>query len=533
MTMDPAAELGADGAPASSPAAPPRSGFFGDFLNPVLVKEIRQSQRGKVFAISLIVTVLLALLACTIMALEITDRTAQPGRDFFAAVYAFLCGAVLLVVPFQAFHAMGSEWDDHTFEMLVLSNLKPRQIVVGKILAGFVQALLFFAAFMPFLAVAFLLRGVDVLVLAVILGLTAFASLWLTTVSIMFSTLTRNRFLRVIMMVMLGGALVGTIAAASGLGNELMRQPDQITDWQFWLAMPQLLAVATFGGFLALFISCNVLSHAEENRSTNVRVLISVGTLLFLIAMAVNATVPTPRMPREPLFGLTIFAMFGLALAGVFLCTEPDRLGRRVAPTVPKSGVAALLTLPWFPGRGRGVLFFLLHVAALVVGALCLAAFTGGRGMTIVGSSGYVDNDPIMNDGGLGLLVAAVYVLLYTLLPIGICSLFLGTSDRSRKIVRVLAILSPAFFILAPAVLGLLIGSGPMRDMWHVGNGPLMIGESFDGSLYDPEAFVFLILPLVLVGLLLALPSVFRALRETSRLSSGKETAAAAPSTEA
>jgi ABC-type transport system involved in multi-copper enzyme maturation permease subunit len=508
MTMDQAA------AP-----APSRFGFFGDFLNPVLVKEIRQSQRGKVFAISLIVTVMLALLACTMMALEIDGRTAQPGREFFTVVYGFLCSAVLLVVPFQAFHAMGSEWDDHTFEMLVLSNLKPRQIIVGKILAAFVQALVFFAAFMPFLAVAFLLRGVDVIVLGVILGLTAAASLWLTTVSIMFSTLSRQRFLRVLMMVVLAGSLVGMIGAATGMGSELMRRPDQIADRDFWLALPQMLAFAAFTGLLALFISCNLLSHEEENRSTNVRVLVSVGTVLFLVAMTFNVAVPASPLPREPLFGLTIMAVFGLALAGAFLCSEPETLGRRVAPTVPKSGVMALLTLPWFPGRGRGVIFMLMHMALLVIGAFCLAPFA--RGLRFFSATTLSNKtDLIMNDGGLALLLTVVYGVLYTLVPIGLLSLFLGTGQRARKVVRGLTIFSPLFFILVPAVIGLLIDSRSMRQMQHAGNGPLVIGESFDGILYEAEAFIFVVLPLALIGCVLVLPSVLRAIRETSKVTS-------------
>ena len=38
--------------------------------------------------------------------------------------------AVLAFVPFSAFIAMGSEWDENTYDLLIISNLKPRQIIL-------------------------------------------------------------------------------------------------------------------------------------------------------------------------------------------------------------------------------------------------------------------------------------------------------------------------------------------------------------------------------------------------------------------
>ena len=516
--MSQAADIEIEPAPQASLGSPPavsRFSSLGDWLNPVLVKEIRQAQRGKVFSISLVVTVLLALLGCMLMTLDMASNTSRAGQEFFTLVYVFLCSAMLLIVPFQAFHAMGSEWDDHTFEMLVLSNLKPGQIVLGKILAAFVQTLLFFAAFLPFIAVAFLLRGVDMLVLAVVLGLTVYASLWFTTVSVMFSTLARNRFLRVLMMVVIAGTLVGMISGATAMASELMRRPDQIVDAEFWLALPQVLAMSSFVGLLAFFISCNLLAHEEENRSTNVRVLISVGTLIFLVLMVVNVSIPSSPLPREVVFGAAIFAVFAVAVAAVFICTEPEKLGRRVRQTVPKSRGLAMLTMPWFPGRGRGAVFLLLHLGALAAGAFALAPFA--RVLTWGGS--VASGHSIMSTGGLGLLVAITYALLYTLVPIGVLLPMLAKNKRGRNATRVLALFSPFLFAFLPAVFSQIFGLSS-NGLWrHPGNGPLMIEKSFTGHLYEADVFGFLVIPVVCIGLLLALPAMLAALYETSALS--------------
>ena len=55
----------------------------------------------------------------------------REGRDYFIAIFTCLAIAVLGVVPFSAFNAMGAEWDENTFDLLVISNLRPRQILVG------------------------------------------------------------------------------------------------------------------------------------------------------------------------------------------------------------------------------------------------------------------------------------------------------------------------------------------------------------------------------------------------------------------
>ncbi|MEM8712530.1 MAG: hypothetical protein AAGG01_16370, partial [Planctomycetota bacterium] len=338
----------------------------------MLVKEVRQAQRGKVFVIALIVSVLLALLATALTSVELQNYGDKPGREFFTIVYGFMALAMLVVVPFQAYISMGAEWDDHTFEMLVLSNLKPRQIVLGKILAALVQALLFLATFLPFIATAFLLRGVDALALATILGLTLLASLWFSTVSTMLSTLTRNRFLRVLLMVAMAGALVGMTSGSIPTANQILRRPDTVASTEFWIWMGQLLLAWLLTGAFAFCVSCNLLAHEEENRSTNLRVLLSLTLIAYFAIMAVNMSIPRLGMPREAVFGTAVFMMFQLALAGIFFVSEADPLGRRVKPTVPRSGGMALLTLPWFPGGGRGAVYLVLHVALLLAGAFVL-----------------------------------------------------------------------------------------------------------------------------------------------------------------
>ncbi|MFT6108465.1 MAG: hypothetical protein ACJA2W_001377 [Planctomycetota bacterium] len=504
---------------------------IGDYLNPVLVKEIRQAQRGRVFTVALVATVLITLMASILMALEIDASWGRPGRQFFTMIYVFLAGSLMLVVPFQAFSSMGSEWDEHTYEMLVLSNLKPSQIVLGKLLAAATQGAMLLALFMPFIAVAFLLRGVDLFVLGLVLVLTAFTSLWLSTFAIMLSALTRNRLLRVLLMVMLGGGLIGVISGAVTLAGQSIRRPDQIVGPEFWIFMPQVLAVFALLGGLAFLISCNLLAHEEENRSTNIRVLVTLATVAFLVMVGVDVSVAAAGIPREVVFVVTVAAVFMLTLFAVFFCSEPEKLGRRVVRSVPKNRMTALLTLPWYPGGGRGVIYFLVHLGLLVGGGFVMA-LVADRSSYLSGTVGA--DYSIMGEGGMGLLISVLYAVLYSIVPIGFLGLFLRSTRINRRIMRAIAIFSPFLYITVPAIIGLIVDDRALQDMKHVGNPGFVIERYFGAFGRGPMGLqgpLVLLVVVALVATLLTLPKMVRAVRET--LAARRLGAAAAVATSA
>ena len=83
---------------------------------------------------------------------EAEFATADSGQSFFSALFGCLVFANCLFVPFAAFLSLSSEWDEETLDMLVMSNLRPWQIVRGKFLSAGFQALLYAVTFLPFLA---------------------------------------------------------------------------------------------------------------------------------------------------------------------------------------------------------------------------------------------------------------------------------------------------------------------------------------------------------------------------------------------
>lgn len=463
-----------------------------DFMNPVLVKEIRQAQRGKVFAVTLIVTLLLALFGATMAALQIESSyfSGSSGPAFFSSVYAFLNIAVLVVVPFQAFVSMGAEHDDNTFEMLVLSNLKPRQIVLGKIAAALTQGLMFGLTFLPFVVTAFLLRGVDLTVLLLILVLTAFASTVLTTFAVMMSAVVRKRLLRVLTMVALAGGLFMLVPMSLAVSGLWFRQPDLFGEPEFYAILIQsvlLMAVAT-GIFFAT--ACNMLAHEEENRSTNIRVAVSLLCLITVGATAYNvlAFKSGSGMPREAVHALAIAGLFFLSVFCIFFALEPDRLGRRVEPSVPRNRLLAFAVAPWMPGGGRGLLFAGLHMAFLVLAMLTVAIPASSFRWSMASAA----PGGIMYPGGWAMLVTAVYCALYVVVPSVLLRRFQSTAGR-RNSARLIALCLPLVLMFVPTIFGLFIDDNDMQEFRHLGNPAWLIDESWDSAGFRPVSAILLL----------------------------------------
>ena len=91
----------------------------GDFLNPVLVKEVRQALRGRLFVLGFVIALSMACLTTFAWFLDMTTR--QGAVTAWGLVTRLLVCfeiAVCVQVPLTAFHSVTSEWDRDGFEML-------------------------------------------------------------------------------------------------------------------------------------------------------------------------------------------------------------------------------------------------------------------------------------------------------------------------------------------------------------------------------------------------------------------------------
>jgi len=464
---------------------------LGERANPILVKEVRAALRGKAFGVGFTIVLILALIVST-TALIVTslDGGKPNGEGYLTAVTVVFAFGAYGLVPFAAMSSMGAEHDDGALELLQLSGVSPGRIVAGKVGAAAVQAGLIYAAFLPFLSFAFLLEGVDLVLLVGGIAGSFAGSIAFSALGILFGAALRARWQRVLGYVVLAIALmvgVQMIVLVTVAGRLFGSLASPVGDMVLTLAITVLL------GSLCCVLATTRLQHREENRSTAFRVF---GTL----ALAVFAGFGVASGDRGSTIGWFIAAL-AVATPSLFVAVgEPERLPRAVLARARKRGLPFFLA-PWMPGGGRGVLLVLVN-NGLVLGAAVLAALLGG-----------------MRTDWWHMVAAMAAVqawfVLVLLLPTGALAHWL---DRAwaRTVALVAICILPAALVLVPALVQFLLGD-VANPFDHLGNPAHFSTDLFDeGAVNDPVGLAAFA-AVVFLALALNTPRALRSLTEVRR----------------
>ncbi|MES2793986.1 MAG: hypothetical protein V4719_30510 [Planctomycetota bacterium] len=420
-----------------------------DFLNPILVKETRQALKSRSFVSVFILMLIASWLICSIGVLYVYGPDlsyAAAGRNFFTAFYTVLSIAVFIVVPQGAFRSIQSERDLQTFEMLTITTLSPRKIVWGKWWSATVQTIVYYAAIAPFMVFTNLLRGISLPFIAFILIWSFIGSICLAMIAITFSTFTKQRQAFGLLQFLLITPLIFTLIGLLQTMMALSATELPFDSFLFWLAQLMILSLLIPAFILLRQIATANLTFEGANRSTGIRISCLILMLISLTWVGIFAdpgilssiTSSSASMPVEAIVTWTSLIGGWLWLVGLFTTTEDDRLSRRVRQEVPSRLLTRFLVLPFYPGGGRGFVYFMMSIMILVCSNSYLIYVCSGspdekyKCMTMV-------------------LAVAAYLLFY----IGVTS-FLGRvlrrigSDLHASHARVLGILLAAAGIIGP-----------------------------------------------------------------------------------
>lgn len=147
-------------------------------LNPVTMREIRERFRRR--RAGLFVTLWVAIVIGVGYLIYLTARawasssgtfggtsplliSASLGRIMFELVSLLLLTGVILIVPGVAALSIVGERERLTLPLLQVSQLKPRQIVLGKLVSSLAYLMLLLVAVAPIMLVPILFGGIDVL----------------------------------------------------------------------------------------------------------------------------------------------------------------------------------------------------------------------------------------------------------------------------------------------------------------------------------------------------------------------------------
>jgi len=347
-------------------------------LNPILVKETRQSTKSAMFSTIFLLFVAISWIVIVMGTLIMgsTLETEPSAEIFFAWNYGLLSFAIFVVVPFGAYRSLLAERELHTLDLLTITTLSPRQIVFGKLGSALVQVAVYYSAIAPFIAFLSFLQGFDILLISWVMVMSFFWSLALCTGALLASISARHNqwnsanMVGLIILLLFGWIMTLSLAVA----GQLQREMD---DAFFWLVNAVVLVFGLSYVFLATQVIVACLTFASGNRSTGIRLVLSGQFWLLVIGFGVLLLVPVssfgPRDYHE------VFAMVGLlvsihwAVGGLFLVTESDFLSRRIRSRLPRGRSVRLLVSPFLPGSSRGLVLVYGHLLVMML-ILLLAA---------------------------------------------------------------------------------------------------------------------------------------------------------------
>lgn len=423
-----------------------------DLLNPILVREVQQAIKGRVFP----VTILLALGISVIIAAVVASNyvAGQTGRGAFDAGFATLIPLVLFIIPMQAYNSMRTELKGGIVEQLLLSRLSPGAVLSGKLQAAMVQFMLYVSVMSPLIATSYLLRGVDLptiaisLVFALVICVAATAFAVSSAAQAVVPALQPIASLGIAFGLGFGTVAMVGFVASSGYSRSMGLL---LRSGEFGMVASAVVGLALLATTLSWLAARTFLLHAFENKSTAFRIfLLSLPVLVFgWMLVFVSSSVWRFAFP-----GLAVALLVVGIVFGVFMVTEQRTLSPRVFAHVSASSHRARLWAPLLPGRDRGM--------------LCFAIYTGFLGIIVLIGWPWISPVSLRSHE---VLTVGVMVVMYALVYLGIAR---WVRDRLPDTVqgnhggRVFVPVILFLFCLVPLLIDVLTRG--RAQSWHIGH---------------------------------------------------------------
>jgi hypothetical protein len=311
---------------------------FPDRLPPMLVKELRQGLRGRMFVMPFL----------GVHAMLLLSGILGPAGDgpFLWHVIAVM---LVFLLPSRTLGALGEEREGNTLDTLVLTRLTPWRIVWGKWCASVAQSALTAVSVLPYLLVRYLNIGTSFihegLMLLVFFLLSGAVAGIFTVFSTVQSTLVRNG---------MAGALIALI---------YVRFCWPLIQGRAAGETPDLAAIAVVAAWAALFS----LGHAAASIAPAAANLTTGRRLTSLAAVALLGWIASSNGDSSVTSWVTI-----ILVAACFVeMGERQNFHPAIASRFARFGIVGrTAALIFHPGWGTGVLFctMLWSFAGILVG---------------------------------------------------------------------------------------------------------------------------------------------------------------------
>lgn len=348
---------------------------FPDFFSPMLVKELRQGLRARVF-LGLFLG-LQAFMAVMLLSAGTSGKAGSAGATISAMLFSFFAVAAIVVQPLRATSALSGEVKGNTLDLLALTRLSAWRIVFGKWIANVSQTALMLVAVLPYLVLRYFFGGMNLtgeVMLVLLLFLTS-AALSAVTIGLSGCSAVLVRFilpvvgLPMVLWMLLVYLISTSIGGSGGMMGpvELCSLASEESRW----AVGIYSVVMGYLGYTFLSWGTSMIAPAAENHALWRRFF----SLLLLGAVALLkqiASLPT---------WVSVFLVCAIALPTLMTAlTESSPWVVTVRRPFEKFGKGGRM-LGWlfYPHRASGYLFAVVF-GVLAMGVILDVADVFGSG---------------------------------------------------------------------------------------------------------------------------------------------------------
>ncbi|HEX7809614.1 MAG TPA: hypothetical protein VF608_12830, partial [Thermoanaerobaculia bacterium] len=342
------------------------------WLNPVMVKELRQAVRGR-----FIVTVLsLSLLAQVVAvagfmisgAIDNRNAALDPiGSVTFTTLFFVLFTATVFFVPLYSGIRMAIERSDTNVDLLFVTTIRPRTVILGKLMTTIALTALIFFASLPFLVFSYVLRGIDVLTIVFVLFIAFFAVCSAAVVALFLGCIPATKPFRFVLGLVFFGVSAMAYAGMAAMITSFIRSSTAMmfVTSDFWTAVISAIMVVAAIDAVLLVTTTVIITPPAANRALPIRLMMAI---VWLVSFAIAARLTFRFRDASPIL---MWAMVQLLFITLVMCSavgERERWGPRVARTIPENPLKRFVAFLFFSGAGGGTLWALLFYS-LTIGA--------------------------------------------------------------------------------------------------------------------------------------------------------------------
>jgi ABC-2 type transport system permease protein len=167
-------------------------------FNPVLTKELKVKMRnwkaaGMIGAYLLVLTLVAVFIIVNMMSgMSVSNMNREAAMASYISLSTIQFLLIIFIAPALTSGAISGERERQTLDLLLCTKLRPRSIILGKLLSSLSQVMLLIVASFPIFATVFVFGGISVTNLLQLFMFYIVVALLMGCIGIFFSTLIKR-----------------------------------------------------------------------------------------------------------------------------------------------------------------------------------------------------------------------------------------------------------------------------------------------------------------------------------------------------